>query len=228
MANDTQQCPGCNTDYPKENFYYDRPDGPRRQRAGFKCWKCRIADEVRSETYDGWDWAKALLKSTRMSLYHDEGKNKDRARDHTTSLSPADIRALMQFQHGRCALTSHIRLVYPEREGSLPKNMTFACWAKTIPEDQQQCTPVLVRAVKAQEWMAGNIMLIARVYYPLYEFYDTLADIGYAFNRTPALQVPTLQTVNEIKHQIMMRMEHVWNEETKRRIEAYSTAAAVS
>jgi hypothetical protein len=86
------------------------------------------------------------------------------------------LRALMHLQQFTC-LVSGLQLVVPERTWpGEPKFPGWAVWRDTLTTEARQRTPELVRVTATNPWVPGNIILIANLWYDIYDRAGGLAE----------------------------------------------------
>jgi hypothetical protein len=86
-----------------EQFLNNGPGRPRK-RPSSVCLICRSKNLLWQEAHKQYDWAKALIKSTRMSLNHPTHEATNQPEMWTGQIQEVELRALMALQEGCCAL----------------------------------------------------------------------------------------------------------------------------
>ena len=200
-------CQKCGEVKPWSDFFASTPESKRRHRVGRYCKECR------SNYYDLWDFAAALCKSTAMHVARSRGADGE----WTQQVDANAVRALMQLQGGRCALT-RLRFTCPNDYEALPKGSTLEAWAEgQVLDDRQMHTlPVLVRASHAVGWVSGNVLLIARMVEPVYRHCDGIVGAAEFMRQTQTPAIPTLSAISERRAIIDTEMKRIWLEEYQR------------
>lgn len=162
------------------------PKRAGRRRIYAYCDDCRARVSQRVALQRQWDWAAALVKATAMSVTRSkDGKWSPRI-DNVT------LRALMTVQDGRCALTG-TPLLYPPDQDILRTGSTLNQWAdaRQLGVADRGCIPVLVRAVTSDDWVPGNIVLVAQFMESACRYCGSVAGVAAMFAGKGPPQVPT-------------------------------------
>ena len=166
------------------------PKRAGRRRIYSYCQDCRDHVSQNAALRQQWDWAAALVKATAMSVTRSkDGKWSPRI-DNVT------LRALMTVQDGRCALTG-TPLLYPLDHDILRTGSTLSQWAdarQLSPADRSRI-PVLVRAVTSDDWIPGNVVLVAQFMEDACRYCGSVAGVAAMFAGKGPPPVPTSVTL---------------------------------
>lgn len=120
-----------------------------------------------------WDWANALAKMLNHML-----TGRGLSKSCPVCIDATIIRRLCNRQRGRCAL-SGVELSCPG-VSELPKHTCLNSWRKKLERQNPSlynCSPDLVRANSNLGWVPGNIILIAHMYYQLYNTVHSISGL---------------------------------------------------
>jgi hypothetical protein len=181
---------------------------PATQRRSYSCVICQQLKVALP-----WDWACALKKSTRMHV----GKAQGKEGKYFDTLDEDMIRALMQAQESKCALTqAALRIPTIEELQALSadktgNNITLTAWKNRLEPHLQRFVPVLVRVTAEGAWLPGNVIIICDYLKDFYEAVGSgkeLHDCCKLIYETPLI-VPQREFLDKLRQDIVeQNMKH--------------------